>query len=116
MLLHHNRPAEALKLIASAPPWFWVKGYLLAKAGDPAAARRLLQEWDAAAQPWYAEWRRALTYLGLGDTALALSALERADARGEAWTAFYVSKDPMFAPIQRSARYQALLRRVGLDR
>ena len=117
MLLHHNRPAEALKLIASAPPWFWVKGYLLAKAGDPAASRRLLQEWDgAAAQPWYSESRRAFTYLGLGDTAQALSALERADAHGENWGLFAGPSDPVFAPIRRSARYRALLRKVGLER
>jgi eukaryotic-like serine/threonine-protein kinase len=117
VLLRHSRPAEALKLIASAPPWFWVKGYLLAKAGDPAAARRLLQEWDAAAaQPWYAETRRAFTYLGLGDTAQALSALERADARGENWALFAGPSDPLFAPIRRSAQFRALLRKVGLER
>ena len=87
------------------------------KAGDPAAARRLLQEWDAAAaQPWYAESRRAFTYLGLGDTALALSALERADARGETWAVFAGPSDPVFASIRRSARYRALLRKVGLER
>jgi hypothetical protein len=61
-----------------------------------------------------AESRRALTYLGLGDTATALSALERATAAGEIWTSTNLVSDPLFAPIRDSPRYRSLVQRIGL--
>jgi hypothetical protein len=80
-------------------------------------ARQRLQELDATTpQPWLAETKRAYTYLGLGDTAKALSALERATDGKEIWPSFHGVSDPIYASIRRSARFQALLRRVGLTR
>ena len=52
-------------------------------------------------------------YLGLGDTAHALSALETATRAGE--RPYLPLVDPMFDPVRRSARFAAAVRRLGLD-
>jgi Tfp pilus assembly protein PilF len=89
--------------------------YIIAMAGDTAEARRMLRREDAQVpQPWLAETRRAHTYLGLGDTAQALSAFERATDAGEIWTSLWTVADRTYDPIRESPRFRALLRRVGL--
>jgi len=76
-----NLPKEARELADRAGPGFYPRDYVIAKSGDPAAARKNLQELEAKTpQPWMTHTRRALGYLGLGDTTSALSALERATA------------------------------------
>ncbi len=107
---------EARALADRTPPRFGSREYVIAKSGDPETARRLLRELDAQTpQPWGAEGRRALAYLGLGDTAKALSALERAtDGKGNWASGNSPTLDPMYSSIRGSARFQALLRRVGL--
>ena len=112
--LANNLPEEARKLANRSPP-FGTTDYVIAKSGDPAAARQRLKELDAKApQPWMAEMERAFAYLGLGDTARALSALERATDGKEIWPLAFPLTDPIYASIRGSARFQALLRRVGL--
>jgi hypothetical protein len=59
--------------------------------------------------------RRAWTFLGLGDTASALTALERATDRKEIWPAMYAASDPIYTSIRESARFRQLLKRVGLS-
>src|SRR5688572_17202006 len=109
-----NRPVEARKLIERAPETSPFIAYVIAKSGDTVTARRRLREQDAESpQPGLGETRRAYTYLGLGDTANALSALERAVAAGEIWGVLESYLDPINAPIRQSARFKALLRRVG---
>ena len=63
---------------------------------------------------WHPETRRAQAMLGLGDTTAALDALERATDAGEFWWSLNSIRDPMYDSIRASARYQRLLRRVGL--
>ncbi len=114
--LGNNLLEEARKLAERGPKAFLSNEYVLAKSGDPAAARQRLQELDAETpQPWMAESRRAHAYLGLGDTARALSALERATDGKEIWFVVFGLTDPIYAPIRGSARYQELLRRVRLS-
>ncbi len=115
VMLALRRPEEARKLAELALPVFSIKEYLIAKSGDPATARLGLQKLDAQTpQPWMAETRRSYAYLGLGDTARALSAMERAlDAREE-WPGPFSPFDPMFDSVRRSVRYREILRRVGL--
>jgi serine/threonine-protein kinase len=115
VLLAAGRLAEARRL--SDRLGNWDKLYVIAKSGDPAAARRALEELDAQSpQPWLAESRRAFAYLGLGDTAQALSALERGLDGNEIWPSVYALTDPIFTPIRGSARFQTLLHRIGLAR
>ena len=110
-----GRPGEARGLISQMGASIPFRAYLIAKSGDTAAARQRLRAEDAETpQPWMAETRRAFGNLGLGDTARALSALERATDAGEIWPALNPVIDPVFDPVRRSVRFQALLRRLGL--
>jgi serine/threonine-protein kinase len=111
--LANNLPAEARKLADRTPGG--TGGYVIARSGDPQATRELLKRLDAVTPPrLMAESERAFDYLGLRDTASALSALERATDRKEWWPLAIPPADPVYASIRGSARFQALLRRVGL--
>ena len=111
-----NRPDEARELGLRLSENGSNANFLIARAGDTAEARRRLRRLDAQVpQPWLAESQRAHTYLGLGDTARALTALERATDAGEIWSSLsIVVSDPMYDPLRQSPRFRTLLRRVGL--
>ncbi len=110
-----NLPVEARALADRASSTSPFIAYVIAKSGDTAMARQRLREQDAESpEPGMAETRRAYTYLGLGDTARAVSALERATEAKEIWPVLLSVLDPIYDPIRRSPRFQALLRRVGL--
>ena len=83
--------------------------YVLAASGDSVGLRA---RQDSMQIPWVG---RAYTMLGLRDSAAALTALERATDAGENWTSFFAANDPMFASVRGTRRFEALLRRVGLD-
>jgi tetratricopeptide (TPR) repeat protein len=114
--LANHLPAEARALALLTSPEFGNTEYVLAKSGDTALARQRLRALDAMTpQPWQAESRRAQAYLGFGDTAAALSALERATEAKVNWGVGNGVFDPMYDPIRQSARFQALLRRMRLS-
>ena len=106
---------EAHALAVRLPPWVPSIGLLLAKSGDLDGARRVLQRLDAGPPVWGDESRRAFAYLGVGDTARALSALEHATDAYELWPQSSNLTDDAFDPIRKSARFRELLRRIGLD-
>ena len=111
--LANNFPAEARELALRGAAA--ANGYVVAKSGDPEATRRLLKQLDATSpRLLLAQTQRAFDYLGLGDTASALTALERATDGNEFWPLVYPPTDPMYASIRGTARFRALLRRVGL--
>ena len=74
----------------------------------------MLRRLDARPPAWGDETQRAMTYLGLGDTANALSALERSTDAKELWPITSDLADPAYDPIRASARFRKLLKRVGL--
>jgi len=110
-----GRQSEARELGMRLSGLMANSAYIVAMAGDTAEARRMLREQDAQVpQPWMAETRRAHSHLGLGDTAAALAAFERATEAGEIWTSLWTVADRTYDPIRESPRFRALLRRVGL--
>jgi serine/threonine-protein kinase len=90
--------------------------YVLAAIGDTAALRKRWADLERLGpNVWMSEWGRAMMFLGLRDTTQAMAALERATDAFENWPAnISAVSDPVYDPIQGSARYQKLLRRVGL--
>src|SRR5688500_3403503 len=113
-----NRPDEAVRLttLLRQPVTSMWTTHVIAKAGDTTTARRRLEEEDSQVpQPRFAELRRAFSNLGLGDTARALDALERATASGYIWTSWTPVSDPMFDAVRESPRFKELLRRVNLS-
>ena len=107
--LKDNRVAEAHAIAVGSPD-----GYGLAKTGDTLGARQLLRGLDARPAVWGDETQRGMTYLGLGDTANALAALERASDAKELWLITSDLGDPAYDPIRGSARFHKLLERVGV--
>jgi serine/threonine protein kinase/Tfp pilus assembly protein PilF len=101
--------------LMNAPPWIGYTAYVHGKLGESDAARQIigvLQRQNPRA--WNAETAIAYGALGLGDTTLVLTSLERATERGEVWPSFMAPSGPEFDSVRRSARFQAVLRRVGL--
>jgi serine/threonine-protein kinase len=118
ILLRANRLEEAHTLAERVNRRSGFAGsatYIIARSGDTATALQRLRELDAKTpQPWMAETDRALAYLGLGDTARALSAMERATDGKEMWHVANGLFDPMYDSVRESARFKKLLARVGL--
>jgi tetratricopeptide (TPR) repeat protein len=114
VMASNNLRKEARALIDRTPNsnFFPV---VMARLGDSTAIRRLLRTLDSTSpQPWMANTRRAYYFIGLGDTARAFSALERATVGKEIWPSMNGAFDPIFKSIRQTARFRALLREVGL--
>jgi len=112
--LAKDRPGEAHALTVRLPNNNEARGYLLAKSGDEEGAREMLRRLDTQPRWWGDETQRAFIYLALGDTAKALSGLERGTDAKEIWPLSLQLASPAYDPIRRSARFRGLLKRVGL--
>jgi serine/threonine-protein kinase len=98
-------------------PWIGMTAHMRAAMGDRAGAQDLIRQMEGwTPRPWFTDPALAFAYLGLGDTTRALDALERATAAHEIWPAYNRISDRIFDPVRTSARWAALVRRVGLDR
>ncbi|HEX6643175.1 MAG TPA: protein kinase [Gemmatimonadales bacterium] len=109
-----DRPAQARDLAMRLSGVMFHTTFVIARLDTAEARRRLRQEDAQVPQPWMSETRRAHSHLGLGDTAAALAAFERATDAGEIWSSLWPVSDPTYDPIRESPRFRAILRRVGL--
>jgi serine/threonine-protein kinase len=91
--------------------------YVYAKLGDTVTANRINREMEhRVAQPWFTDVSRASVLLATGDSAGALSAIERsAHDSGPMWVFFIPLGDPAFDRVRGSGRFAALLRQANLD-
>ena len=95
----------------------WVVGALghaHAVAGNPAEARRILEELLARAQRETIDFLSvAVIYAGLGDTENALASLEKScDARG--MVALFTKTDERYDALRSEPRFQTVLKRMSL--
>jgi len=98
------------------PPWIGMIAYVHAMTGDREVARRIVRDLEAASpRPWFGNAALAYAYVGLGDTSRALTALEQATDAKEIWPNYNAVIDPMWNPVRKSARWAAVLHRVGLE-
>jgi predicted Zn-dependent protease len=119
--LYARRPAQAiapleaaLQLDPSSTTALGLLGYAHAVLGDADAAHRTSARIDALPAGPGKEIAIGRIALGLGDTAQAVTRLERAAKAMDPFFSIESPRSPIFAPLQANARYQALLRSVGL--
>jgi serine/threonine-protein kinase len=89
-------------------------GHAYARAGDRARAEQVLAELEVRGkQSYVSSYHAALIYAGLGEVDKAFEQLERAyDERAEFLV--YLKMEPRLARLRADARFQNLLRRIGL--
>ncbi len=91
-------------------------GYAYGLTGRRTEALAVLADLDQRAKQRYlVPSVRVLVHVGLGQKAEALDALEKAHAERESWMA-WLKVDPLLAPLHGEPRFQALLKKVGLDK
>ena len=104
-------PADPNRLFAASLAGL----YALTAIGDTAITMDLVRKMERTRpRPWMTETYRAFVMLGVGDTAAALAALERATAAKESWSSKLPMRDPIFDPIRGSARFLELVRQLRL--
>jgi serine/threonine-protein kinase len=122
--LYGNRVSEAIRQLESARKLdsvntftLGVLGYAYGKGGRTADARAVLQRLGSnASNQNSAAGAAARVYLGIGDTASALTMLEKAAAQHDMSFSTEVLAEPFFDPIRHSPRFAAVVARVGLDK
>jgi len=114
-----GRTDEARRLIAAQvrtnPVATAPYGY--AKLGDTATAMQIVRQAESTLpRPWSTDVQRASVMLAIGDSAAALSGLERSASRtGSMWTQLMSVRDPAYDLVRQSPRFAALVRKAGLD-
>lgn len=89
-------------------------GHVYAVAGKTDEAKQILEELLALAQQKYvSSYDVALIYAGLAESEQALEWLEKAYAEHNCWLGF-LNIEPRFHRLRRVARFDALLKKVGL--
>jgi len=98
-------------------PAMAVQGYLYAKSGRPEDAKRVLTEFDELRrQGRYASgYAIAVIYAGLGDREHVFSYLDAAYQERSHWLV-WLKRDPRWKDVRSDARFQTLVRKIGLPR
>ena len=114
----YGEAESALQNIGPLRTWtpaMAVLGYLYGKSGRTKEALNLLAEFDGLARSgrYASGYAIAIVYAGLGDREHALSSLEAAYRERSHWLV-WLKRDPRWDEIRDDARFQALVRRVGL--
>jgi serine/threonine-protein kinase len=120
-LIPLGRPAEAAAEFARCieiggrnPMTLGGAAYAAAAAGSTAEARAFLAEIEEmAGRRYVSAYYLAVILLALGERGRALEALERAQAERAHWLAF-ILVDPALAPLQGEARFEQVVKRVGV--
>jgi eukaryotic-like serine/threonine-protein kinase len=96
-------------------PAMAVQGYLYAKSGRPQEARNVLAEFDELRrQGRYASgYAIAVIYAGLGDRERVFSYLDAAYRERSHWLV-WLKRDPRWNDVRSDARFQDLVRKIGL--
>jgi serine/threonine-protein kinase len=91
--------------------------YVYAMLGDTAMANRLISDMEARnPRPWFVDVARAGVFLATGDTARALTALERSSRDfGAVWVFYIPLGDPAYDPVRKSDRFASLLRQAHIE-
>ena len=121
--LYARQPAAAIPPLEAAvridPASFsalGMLGYAYGAVGDAEAARRTKARVESMRSGPGADVALARIALGLGDTAEALTRLERAARARDPFFATESVGSPVFATIASSERYSALMKAVGLKK
>ena len=119
--LYARSPVEALaplrtavQMDPSSATALGLLGYSHAVLGDADAAHRISVRVEALPPGPGKDVALGRIALGLGDTTEAVSRLERAAGAKDPFFATEPARSPIFAPLLANARYQALLRSIGL--
>jgi serine/threonine-protein kinase len=108
----------ALQKIGALRTWtpaMAVQGYLYAKSGRPQEARNVLAAFDELVrQGRYASgYAIAVIYAGLGDRERVFSYLDAAYRERSHWLV-WLKRDPRWNEVRSDARFQNLVRKIGL--
>jgi eukaryotic-like serine/threonine-protein kinase len=93
-----------------------VLGYAYARAGRVNQAREIARLLESRTTKSASGSAAARVYLGLADTARALTLLEQAAARHDVSFSTEVLAEPFFDPVRHTPRFAAVVARVGLDK
>jgi TolB-like protein/class 3 adenylate cyclase/Flp pilus assembly protein TadD len=91
-------------------------GYAYAISGDRSKAEQVLRNFeDQAKQRFVSPTLRAIVYLGLGEKDKALDWLEKSYEQQDGWCPFF-NVSPVWDSLRNEPRFQALVKKVGLDK
>jgi tetratricopeptide (TPR) repeat protein len=111
---HDEAVAEMLRARGRGSDYLAGLGYVYAAAGRRQEALKTLAELKQMAQKQYVPpYHLAYVHTGLGDTEQSLAALEKTYAEHTQHVVDFKTL-PLFDPLRSNARFQNLLRRVGL--